>query len=73
MGHIAIKVSVEDIPCESGNGCSKDGECIIFAHMEKGFTSHPMTPEGKPAPAMKPEGKPEEKKAPEKAPEKKTP
>jgi quercetin dioxygenase-like cupin family protein len=33
------------------NGCTKDGECIIFFRMEKGLTFHPMTPEGKPAPA----------------------
>ena len=36
------------------NGCTKDGECIIFFRMEKGLTFHPMTPEGKPAPAPKP-------------------
>jgi hypothetical protein len=34
------------------NACTKDGECILFIRTEKGVTFHPMTPEGKPAPAM---------------------
>lgn len=33
------------------NSCAKGGECVIFCRSEKGFTFHPMTPEGKPAPA----------------------
>ncbi|HEY2900158.1 MAG TPA: cupin domain-containing protein [Polyangia bacterium] len=35
------------------NSCTKDGECIIFVRAEKGFSFHPMTPEGKPVPAPK--------------------
>ncbi|HVR63840.1 MAG TPA: DUF4437 domain-containing protein [Polyangia bacterium] len=33
------------------NSCTKDSDCVIFVHSEKGFTFHPMTAEGKPAPA----------------------
>ena len=33
------------------NACSKASECIVFIRSEKGFSFHPMTAEGKPAPA----------------------
>jgi quercetin dioxygenase-like cupin family protein len=33
------------------NSCTKESECLIYVHSDKGFTFHPMTPEGKPAPA----------------------
>jgi quercetin dioxygenase-like cupin family protein len=32
------------------NGCSKDGDCLVYVHFDKGASNHPMTPEGKPAP-----------------------
>ena len=32
------------------NGCSKDGECMVYVHFDKGASSHGMTPDGKPLP-----------------------
>ncbi|MFT3835859.1 MAG: DUF4437 domain-containing protein [Myxococcaceae bacterium] len=37
------------------NGCTKDGDCLLYVHFDKGASSYPTTPEGKlvpmPAPA----------------------
>ena len=40
------------------NSCTKESECVIFVHSEKGFTFHPMTAEGKPVPAPKADAAP---------------
>jgi hypothetical protein len=32
------------------NGCSKDGECLVYVHFDKGASNHPMTADGKPVP-----------------------
>lgn len=37
------------------NKCDAGADCVVYIHMTKGFTFHPMTAEGKPAPAPKKE------------------
>jgi hypothetical protein len=36
------------------NGCTKDADCLVYVHFEKGANSKPMTPEGKPVPPPPP-------------------
>jgi quercetin dioxygenase-like cupin family protein len=39
------------------NGCTKDGDCMVFVHYEKGANSKPTTPDGKLVPMPPPAAK----------------